>query len=105
MLDNQLSRCYNKDKKKEREENNMRKFKVIKINKETKEVTTIVENEEFIEIARMTARNNKDENHEVKIINMVTNEEVAIEPKKARTYDRNYKDGYRICRNNFIRIY
>lgn len=83
----------------------MRGYKVIKINKETKEVTTIVENEEFIEIARMTARNNKDENYEVKIINMITNEEVALEPKKARTYDRNYKDGYRICRNNFIRIY
>ena len=83
----------------------MRKYKVIKINKETKEVTTIVENEEFIEIARMIARNNKDENYEVKIINMITNEEVTLEPKKARTYDRNYKDGYRICRNNFIKIY
>ena len=83
----------------------MRKYNVIKINKETKEVTTIVENEEFIEIARMTARNNKDEKHEVKIINMITNEEVTIEPKKARTYDKNYKDGYRVCRNNYIRIY
>lgn len=83
----------------------MRKHNVIKINKETKEVITIVENEEFIEIARMTARNNKDEKHEVKIINMITNEEVAIEPKKARTYDKNYKDGYRVCRNNYIKIY
>lgn len=83
----------------------MRKYNVIKINKETKEVTTIVENEEFIEIARMTARNNKDEKHEVKIINMITNEEVAIEPKKTRTYDKNYKDGYRVCRNNYIKIY
>ena len=83
----------------------MRKYNVIKINKETKEVTTIVENEEFIEIARMTARNNKDEKHDVKIINMITNEEVAIEPKKARTYDKNYKDGYRVCRNNYIKIY
>lgn len=83
----------------------MRGYKVIKINRTTKEVTTIVENEEFIEIARMTARDNKDENNEVKIINNITNEEVTIEPKAKRAYDKNYKDGYRVCRNNYIRIY
>ena len=83
----------------------MRGYKVIKINRTTKEVTTIVENEEFIEIARMTARDNKDENNEVKIINNATNEEMAIEPKANRKYDKNYKDGYRVCRNNYIRIY
>jgi hypothetical protein len=83
----------------------MRGYKVIKINKETKEVKTIVEQEDFLELARMTARNNKDDKNEVKIINLVTNKEVELEEKVNRTYDKDYKHGYRICRNNYIRNY
>ena len=83
----------------------MRGYKVIKINKETKEVTTIVEQEDYLEFARMTARDNKDDENEVKIINLVTNKEVELEEKVKKTYDKNYKHGYRVCRNNYIRIY
>ena len=79
-------------------------YKVIKINKETKEVEILVDNE-YLELARRTAKRNKEEGFEIKILNNRTNEEKELEAKPRRTFERNYKTNTRICRNNYIKLY
>jgi hypothetical protein len=79
-------------------------YKVIKINKTTNETEILTDNN-YLEIARMIARTNKEEGFEVKIINNRTNEEKELEAKPRKTFERNYKTNTRICRNNYIKLY
>jgi hypothetical protein len=78
-------------------------YKVVKINKITKEETIIIDNE-CIQIAKMIARENANEKYETKIINNKTNEEVNKKENK-ENFDRNYKTNIRVCRNNYIKMY
>lgn len=83
----------------------MRGYKVIAKDKRTNKITTIVEHEDFIELARMIAKENKTEYNEVKIYTIATNKEIDIEPKQKKEFERDYKNGYKICRNNFVKLY
>ncbi len=78
-------------------------YKVVKINKVTKEETIIIDNE-YIQIAKMIARENANEKYETKIIDNRTNEEVNKKENK-ENFDRNYKTNIRVCRNNYIKVY
>ena len=81
-------------------------FKVIKINKDTKEVETILENEEFVMIAKDVANkanNTKKENEEIKLFNF-KDEEIEYKANN-RTNERNYRTNTKIIRNNYIKMY
>lgn len=81
-------------------------FKVIKINKDTKEVETILENEEFVMIAKDVANranNTKKENEEIKLFNF-KDEEIEYKTNN-RTNERNYRTNTKIMRNNYIKMY
>lgn len=78
-------------------------YKVIKINKVTKEETVIINNE-YIQIAKMIARENANEQYEIKIVDNRTNEEVSKKENR-ENFDRNYKINIRVCRNNYIKFY
>ena len=81
-------------------------FKVIKINKDTKEVETILENEEFVMIAKDVANkanNTKKENEEIKVFNF-KDEEIEYKTNN-RTNERNYKYNTKVMRNNYIKVY
>lgn len=72
-------------------------FKVIKINKDTKEVEIILENEEFVMIAKDVANkanNTKAKNEEVKLLNY-KDEEIDYKPTK-KVYNRDYRTNTRI---------
>ena len=81
-------------------------FKVIKINTITKEVETILENEEFVMIAKDVANranNTKKENEEIKLFNF-KDEEIEYKTNN-RTNERNYKYNTKLMRNNYIKVY
>ena len=81
-------------------------FKVIKINTITKEVETILENEEFVMIAKDVANkanNTKKENEEIKLFNF-KDEEIEYKTNN-RTNERNYKYNTKVMRNNYIKMY
>lgn len=77
-------------------------YKVVKINRTTKEEIVIVDNE-YIEIARKVAREEENKDYETKIFYTPTNTEVQKTPKQ--TNDRNYRNNYKVCRNNYIKLY
>lgn len=81
-------------------------YKVIKINKDTNEIETILENEEFIMIAKTeanNANNTKKENEEVKLLNW-NNEEIDYKNTR-KANQRNYRTNTRVLRNNYIKLY
>ena len=81
-------------------------YKVIKINKDTNEVETIIEKEEFIIIAKTeanNANNTKKENEEVKLLNW-NNEEIDYKNTR-KPNQRNYRTNTRVLRNNYIKLY
>ena len=81
-------------------------YKVIKINKDTNEVETIIEKEEFIMIAKTeanNANNTKKENEEVKLLNW-NNEEIDYKNTR-KVNQRNYRTNTRVLRNNYIKLY
>ena len=78
-------------------------YKVVKINRTTKEEIVIVDNE-YIEIARKVAREEENKDYETKIFYTPTNTEVQKTTKQINN-DRNYRNNYRVYRNNYIKLY
>lgn len=79
-------------------------YKLIKINKETKEITIIIDNE-YLPLARLKAREINKEKFDVKIINNLTNKEIELKEKNKRTNTVDYKHHYRVYRNNYIKMF